>query len=596
MKVSDYVVQYLVDRGITDLFLVSGGNIMHLLDSVGRNSHIRYISNYHEQASAIAAEAWARIRNKPGVCLVTTGPGSANALSGVIGAWFDSIPVVVLSGQVRVPLLADYSRIRQFGPQEMNTIPMVRPVTKYASQVRDPLMIRKELDRVFQEASAGRPGPAWLDLPLDVQAATIDESKLAPIEPRPDRVPRPSRESVRGVADRIRRARRPVLVAGNGIRLAGADPLLQSFLARVRLPVLLPIGSMDLVSESYPLCLGAFGPFGRRASNFALQNSDLFLSIGAGLSVAAIGFNTQSFAPRATKIVVNIDPGELEKPTVSADLKIEADAGEFLAALLEELASYDPPARWTEACLTWKRTFPPGPPPELLDPRYVNSYRLCEELSTLLAPGDIVVAGNSLDCCSVYQSLRIHDRQRVLINANCGAMGWDLPAAIGAAVAAPSARVALVTGDGSIQFNAQELQTVGYYKLPIKIFILNNQGYESIRSTQTNYFEGRFVGSDSASGVTNPDFRLLAAAHGIPYAAISSPLELADGLASAMKSPSPLLCEVLISPEQPRTPRVSSYRKEDGTLEARPIEDMFPYLSREEVSRNMHLFDDEAPP
>ena len=594
IKLSDYVFEYLADRGVTDVFLVSGGGIMHLCDSVGRNPRIRYIANNHEQACAIAAEAYARVTNRIGVCLVTTGPGSANALSGVVGAWFDSIPVLVISGQVRVPLIADYSRHRQIGPQEINILPMVRPVTKYAVTVTDPGTIRTELDTAIAAARGGRPGPVWIDIPLDVQAAMIEEDATARM-PEPAASREPGFDSaIRTIFEMLQESKRPVLVAGNGVRLAGAEKRLVRFVEEASLPVLLPIGGMDLVPESHPAHMGSFGPVGRRSANFALQNSDLMLCIGAGMSIAAIGFNTEGFAPKAKKILINVDRGEISKPNLAADISLRADAADALDALLRHAGDrpFHAPTRWTEACSAWKVRYPAVDAAAHDENGFVNSYAFVDRLSALLEEGDTVVTGNSLDACSIYQAFRVKRDQRVLIPINCGAMGWDLPAAVGAASARKGKRVILVTGDGSIQFNIQELMTIRQYALPIKIFVFNNDGYESIRATQSNYFEGRFVGSDRASGIGNPDFERLAAAYGFTYDRVQSNRSLEEVISRALASDGPSLAELILSPTQARTPKVSSFRREDGTLESRPLEDMFPFLPREEIWRNMHLFDE----
>jgi acetolactate synthase I/II/III large subunit len=593
MKLSDVVIEFLAERGIRHVFLVSGGGIMHLVDSVGRNARVQHVSNYHEQACAIAAEAYARVTNGPGACLVTTGPGATNALSAIPGAWFDSVPVIVLSGQVRLPLIADYTRVRQLGPQEVNIIPMVKPVTKYAKTIREAATVRTELDHAFTEATSGRPGPVWVDLPLDMQATEIDDAAFPP--PTKTQTPDISGAIAQTVA-LLKNARRPMLVAGHGIRLGHAVDALSAFIDIAKIPVVMPISSMDLVPDSTPFHMGAFGPIGRRAANFAVQNSDLLISIGASLSIASTGFNTAGFAPRAKKVVVNIDSGEIEKSSLHIDVPVIGDAGDFLRQLTSALAGVELPSRdrWLGACAAWKERYPPGPPPDFLDDRYVNSYALAEELSNQMQEGEIVVGGISLDVCSIYQSFHVKEGQRVLINANYGAMGWDLPAAVGACVAADGARVVLVTGDGSIQFNIHELMTVRANNLNLRIFVLNNQGYESIRTTQNNYFESRYVGSDFGSGIGNPNFGKLAEAYGIGYQRLDDPSKLAEGVRSALDHDGPLLCEVIISPNQQRTPRTSSFRREDGSMESRPIEDLFPFLPREEVHENMHLFDDEA--
>lgn len=598
IKVSDYVVDYLVRHGVEEIFLVSGGGIMHLTDSVGRDPRLRYICNYHEQASAIAAEACARIKNRIAACLVTTGPGATNALSGIAGAWFDSIPVLVLSGQVRTPLIADYKKLRQLGPQEVDIVPMAKPVTKYVASIRDPQTIRQDLERAFSAATADRPGPVWLELPLDVQSAMIDESRLSSFEaelPAPRSV-QALQLQARAVHEMLQEARRPVLILGNGVRLAGGEEELFGLLEATRIPILLTIGGMDLVAENHPRHMGAFGPVGRRASNFALQNSDLILSIGASLSIASIGFNAAGFAPKAKKIAVNIDEGELTKENVRLDLGICADARAFLSALREELAgrSVQGSEKWLAACADWKRRYPAVASEAYAETGFVNSYAFTEKLSECLGEEAVVVTGNSLDACSVYQAFRVKSQQRVLLPTNYGAMGWDLPAAVGACVA-HNGQVVLVTGDGSIQFNVQELQTVRQNDLPLKIFVLNNDGYESIRATQSTYFEGRFVGADRASGIGNPDFARLAAAYGLPYARVRTNAEL-DSIAAFLQEDGPGLCELLLSPTQGRNPKVTSFRREDGTIESRPLEDMFPFLSREEIWENMHLFDDEDAP
>jgi acetolactate synthase-1/2/3 large subunit len=598
MKVSDVVMDFLVEHGVRDIFLVSGGGIMHLVDAAGRHPNLRYVSNFHEQACAIAAEAYARVTGGVGACLVTTGPGATNALSSIPGAWFDSIPVIVVSGQVRVPLIADYARVRQNGPQEVNIIPMVEPVTKYAKTIRDAATIHDELERAYDVATGGRPGPVWIDVPLDVQATEVAEPPALPSAAEGRAASTELREAVSRTVALLTKSRRPMFIAGLGIRLAHAHDALATFLEKTKLPLLMPISAMDLVSEEYPQHMGAFGPIGRRAANFALQNSDLLISIGASLSIASTGFNTAGFAARATKVVVNVDPGEIAKSSLKIDLPVVADAADFLEELNRQLDGVRLPAidRWLSACADWKREYPPGPPREQLEGDTINSYALAGELSRQMKEGEIVVGGISLDAVSLYQSFRVKRGQRVLINANYGAMGWDLPAAVGACVAAPDQRVVLLTGDGSFQFNIQELQTVRVNKLNLRIFVLNNDGYESIRATQTNYFEGRFVGSSFESGIGNPHFEQLAAAYDLGYALLDDPAKLAEGVRAALDHDGPLLCEVRISPNQPRSPRVSSFRREDGTLESRPIEDMFPFLPREEIHRNMHRFDEDDEP
>ena len=534
-------------------------------------------------------------KNHIGACLVTTGPGSTNALSGVVGAWVDSIPLIVISGQVRRDLIADYKKFRQLGPQEINIIEMVQYITKYAVTVMEPERIRYELEYAYARAMEGRPGPVWLNIPLDVQAALVDESFLTGYVVGNGGKKPSLALSVNQVLKLVQEAKRPVLICGNGIHLAGAESVLEKFIQRIKIPVLLTIGGMDLLDEMAEGNLGRFGPVGQRRANFVLQNSDLVLSIGASMSVASIGFNISGFAPKAVKVMVNIDPGELGKPTFIPDIAIQCDARDFLNIANRRLSRTKIIQRldWIEACQNWKKNYPICVPEYYSDPSFVNSYAFIDILSDLLTCEDVVVTGNSLDISSVYQSFRVKKGQRVITNINYGAMGWDLPGAIGACIGSGHVRTILVTGDGSLQVNIHELLTIGFNKLNIKIFVLNNQGYDSIRSTQTNYFSGHFVGADSTSGVGNPDYAMLAAAYGLRYEHILNNNQVSEKVRELLDWDGPSLCELNVSPKQGRSPKTQSYRKEDGTLESRPLEDMYPFLPREEMWRNMHLFDDK---
>jgi len=597
LRLADYVIEFLAQRGVSDIFTVSGGGIMFLTDALGLNKKVNYFCNYHEQACAVAAEAYARTRNHVGACLVTTGPGATNALSAIAGAYVDSIPVIVISGQVRREVIADYSKLRQLGPQEINIIEMARPVTKYAVNVTDPARIRLELERAWHIATTGRPGPAWVSIPLDVQSSEIDEECLSPYDPPSvsDHLLSASEleHAVRKVLERIRNAHRPVLICGNGVYLGHAEGLVSKLAEALKTPVLLTIGAMDLMDENDPFYMGKFGPVGQRRGNFALQNADLFLSLGASLSIASIGFNTKGFAPKAYKIVVNIDAAELEKPNLSPDVAIRSDVKAFIEELVRQAAAAEifPAQRWLDACSNWKKRYPLVSPEFHDDRDHVNSYVFADILSDCLTPDDLIIAGNSLDVVSIYQSFRVKRGQRIFTNINFGAMGWDLPAAFGASVAGKDKRTILVTGDGSLQFNLQELQTVSHYRRNLKIFVLNNGGYSSIRTTQHNYFDGRLVGSDGHSGVSNPSFAGLARAFGMQYVHIANNAEIADKSLAVLATDGPVLCELNVAYGQMRSPRVSSAKRPDGTLETRPLEDMYPFLPPEEVRENMHLFD-----
>jgi acetolactate synthase-1/2/3 large subunit len=596
MKVSDYVVDFLAKHGTSDIFMVSGGGIMHLTESVGQHPKMRYICNNHEQACAIAAESYAQVKGQVGACLVTTGPGATNALSGIVGAWTDSVPVMVIAGQVRRELIADYSKLRQFGPQEININDMARPIMKYISLITDPLRIRAELECAMMHATSGRPGPVWVTIPLDVQGCSIDESTLPAYAGEVTaNAPgyRPQLDQVREAIQMLRTARRPVLIVSSGIRRCKAEELFLQFVRKIKVPVLLAIGGMDLMGETDEFYQGKFGPIGQRRGNFALQNSDLVISLGASMAIACVGFNTTGLAPKAKRIMVNIDAGEGAKPSYRVDLFIHADAKLFMESFLREAdkIEFGQAPDWKAACQRWKERYPILTPDYYEDKEHVNSYVFAHELSELLSPEAVVVTGNSLDAWSVYQAFGIKRGQKVFTNVNYGAMGWDLPAAIGACVAQGNQQTILITGDGSIQLNIQELQTINHYRLKVKIFILNNRGFASIRTTQAAYFNSHFVGSDEASGVSNPDFCKLAAAYGLSYHRIDSNDQIRERIVAVLAAPGAALCELNIAYAQERRPRVSSSRRDDGTLESRPLEDMFPFLPREEIFENMHMFE-----
>lgn len=593
MRVSDYVVEFLVEKGIQDVFLVSGGGIMYLTDAIGQNPKIRYYCNYHEQACAVAAEGYARVRNGVGVCLVTTGPGAANSISALPAAFVDSIPLLVIAGNVKRELIADFAKLRQLGPQEANTVAMATPVTKYAKSVRDPQTIRYEMEYAYAQATSGRPGPVFIEIPVDVQGAVIDPQTLSgytPSEKPEDNLV----AQVSHILDLVRGAKRPILVCGNGVHRADAQELLRSLLDRLRIPIALPITAKDIIEEDHSLNIGVFGTAGQRRANFAIQNSDCLLAIGVGLNVQKIGFNAAGFAPKAYKIVVDIDEAQLKHQVLQPDLAIQADAADVLREMLAQLetAPYSASPRWLNACPNWKARYPLVVDEYFEDTEHVNSYVFFDRLSDVLASEDVVVTGDALDVVSLFQSFRVKRGQRTLISG-WGAMGWCLPLAVGACVGHGSKRVICVTGDGSFQFNSQELLTISHYRLPIKIFIFNNRGYSNIRGTQEAFFEKRYVGADNASGVGNPDYCKLAMAYGLSYSRIRTNPDLDRGIRLFLEQPGPALCEVNISPEQRISPKASAFRRPDGTFESRPLEDMAPFLPREEVWENMHLFDDE---
>jgi acetolactate synthase-1/2/3 large subunit len=598
MRLSDYVMQFLVDKGIRDIFLVSGGGIMYLVDSAGNTPGLNYYCNYHEQACAICAEAYTRVTGHIGTCLVTTGPGGTNALSGVAGAWVDSIAMLVISGQVRRNLIADYSKIRQMGPQEGNLVEIVKPVTKYAVTLRDPKKIRYELEKALYIAISGRPGPVWLDIPLDVQGGEIDETQLESFVPgnndgsiRHNELINYVEQFIKLIAD----AKRPLFIFGNGIHISHSEGLMGRLIERIRFPIVLPNTAKDLIPEAHPNNMGVFGPAGQRRANFTLQNADCLIGLGVGFNVNKTGFNVDAFGSRSYKILVDIDEGQLFHQALKADFKVKADIHEFLTELLSRIESenikFSTSTKWRDACHAWKDRYPLILAEYYQDSDHVNSYVFMDKLSDLLSPDDILVTGNGLDEASYWQVFKVKKGQRTLINGNWGSMGWDLPAAVGANIGS-GRRTICVAGDGSVQWNIHELLMLKHYNLPIKLFVFNNHGYTNIRTTQSNFF-GRFVAADEGSGVSNPDFVHLAAAYGLPYFYIHNNAELEKGIKQVLEINGPAFCEVNIATSQGITPKSSAFRRDDGTLSSSTLEDMSPFLPKEEIYENMHMFDRE---
>ena len=472
IKVSDFVMKFLVEKDVRDMFLVSGGGIMHLVDSVGKNPDMNYYCNYHEQACAHSAEVYSRVTGKIGACLVTTGPGGTNALSGVASAWVDSIPIIVLSGQVRRDLIADYTKVRQRGPQEGNVVEMAHPVTKYAVTILDPQRTRYELEKALYLAASGRPGPVWLDFPLDIQGAEINEEELEAFTP-PIATDNHNLliEHVRQFIQIAREARRPLFLLGNGIHIARAETLLGELLERMPFPVVLPNCAKDLVPESHPRYMGVFGTAGQRRANFAVQNADCVFFLASGINVTKAGFNYHNFASKAKKVIVDIDEGQLYHQVIQPDFGIQANVYDFLDELLHQIKTdilqFSPSPKWLEACTRWKTRYPIILEEFYQDTEHVNSYVFVDKLSDLLSQNDVVVAGNGIDEVSYWQAFKVKPGQRTMISGNWGPMGWDLPAAVGASIGS-GRRTICLSGDGSLQWNIQELLTIKHYHLPVR--------------------------------------------------------------------------------------------------------------------------------
>ncbi len=595
LKVTDYIVKKLLAHGVKQVFMITGGGAMHLNDSIGSCKEMEYICNHHEQASAIGAEGYARVSGKLAVVVVTSGPGGTNTLTGVIGQWLDSVPVLYLSGQVKKETTIESCReigLRQLGDQEINITDIVRPVTKFSAFVKKPQDIRFLLEKAISLATQGRPGPVWLDIPLDVQGAMIDENTLYGCIPKEDqKVVKPSRltTEVGQLIDILKKAERPVFLAGQGIRIAGAQALFLDTVQAMGMPVISSFCGFDLIASDHPLFMGRIGTVGNRSGNFTLQNADVLLSVGSRNNIRQVSYNWLSYARAAKKIIIDIDGAELSKPTIKPDLAIEADAGAFLHELRAQLAGVRLPEwkSWQEWCGTRKAKYPPVIEEQRSGKDTVNPYHFIETLTDLLDQDAIVIAGNGTACVALFQAGKVKQGQRMFWNSGCASMGYDLPAAIGACFGSNRKQIVCLAGDGSLQMNIQELQTVAHYRLPIKLFVLSNNGYISIRQTQDSFFQGRHIGCDSQSGVSFPDIVKVAAAYGLPSAVIRTAQGMKESLRTALQSAGPLICDVRLSPDYKFEPKLSSERRPDGRIVSKPLEDLYPFLDREEFKRNM---------
>ena len=670
MKVSNYIAEQLVAHGITRVFTVTGGGAMHLNDALGHQEGLACLYQHHEQACAIAAESYARIHNTIGALCVTTGPGGTNAITGVVGGWLDSIPMLVLSGQVRYDTTARWSGvgIRAMGDQEFDITKAVECMTKYCEMVIDPMKIRYCLEKALYLAYSGRPGPAWLDIPVNVQGAYIETDELVGFDPETyenglddwtaagDRGQADSRkvtgqglpgkvsdDTAKAIVEKIRQAKRPVLNAGNGIRIAGAYPVFQRVVRKLGIPVVTGWNSQDCMPDEDPLYVGRGGGMGDRPGNFAIQNSDLVFSVGSRLSIRQVGYNYKTWARAAYTIVNDIDAEELKKPSVHVDMAVHADARDLLEAIERVLDAEEavgatgsavtdgaagiaagsstvfaggeglPGMTWVETCQMWKKKYPVIQPKHMVqdETKEANVYALVYELSSRLKENQITVVGNGSACVAGGHGYIIKKGQRFITNSAIASMGYDLPAAIGACMAeadyragkdgqaeAASGRmgapwygmddIILLTGDGSIQMNLQELQTIIHHKMPMKIFLINNGGYHSIRQTQKNFFGEPLVGIGVDSGdLSFPDMEKLAWAYGYPYISAHHNGELAEAVEKTLAMDGPVICEVFVTMDQNFEPKSAAKRLPDGTMVSPPLEDLSPFLPEEEMDANM---------
>lgn len=593
IKVAEYISNFLVEHGVTDCFMVTGGGAMHLDDALGHQKGLHCIFNHHEQASAIAAEGYARMTGKIAAVCVTSGPGGTNAITGVMGGWVDSIPMLILSGQVkRETTVAACSPLglRQLGDQEFDIIGSVSNMTKYAVMVTEPEEISYHLEKAFYLALNGRKGPVWLDIPLDVQGAIIDTERIRHFQKnseRPWEIPRLTGEKARFILDKIRNAKAPLILAGTGVRLASAEGELLRLIEKLKIPVATAWNANDTVAFDNPYFVGMPGTVGTRSGNFAVQNCDLLLSLGCRLNIRMIGYNHFDFARDAYKIIIDIDPAELIKPTVLPDMPVNADVNQALQALLD--CDYEPNPEhvsWLSWCKNLARRFPAVKDDyHKNDDTPINPYVFIDALFKQSRDDDSFICGNGSACVVTFQACHIKQGQRMFTNSGCAAMGYGLPAAVGAAVARPASRIVCIDGDGSVMMNIQELATIAYNKFNLKLFIINNNGYHSIRQTQKSMFKPPYVGIDPESGLSFPDFGKLADAFELQYFKVNSETDCDTVIKSALYCDGPCVCEVMVDSTQNFAPKSSSRITPDGRIVSPSLDDMAPFLDRKEYEQ-----------
>lgn len=590
MNVSEFIFKYYAEKGIDTAFMVTGGQAMWLNDAIGKNGNYHIICTHHEQSAAMSADAYGRMKNKPALTIVTAGPGSVNAMNGVVGGYTDSAPMIVISGQAALSFVKyqEETGIRQYGVQGINIRPLVENVTKYFITVDDPQKIEYYLEKAYHEATTGRPGPVWIDVPLDIQNFEVNEKYLEKYVPEEELNGKVSlKQAVKQANKLLMNAKRPVFLAGQGVSLAGAREVFYEYVNKIRIPVITARLGIDLIESDNELYVGRPGNYGERAANFAIQNADVIISVGCRLASSLVGHNPKMFGKNAYIFEVDIDQKELDKPGVNVSYKARLDCKDFINGLLLNLEENVFPdySEWVHICNTWKKKYPVVQP-AYKDEKPVNSYYFVDHLSNKVS-ADTAILVDTGSCFHVAcQTWKVKKGQKYLTTGGLSSMGYWC-AGIGACMANNRKSTVVITGDGSLQMNIQEFATIRHNNLPIKVFILNNNGYLLIRHTQRNFMSDRFVGEGPQSGVWCPDSLEIAKAYGIKGIRISSVDEIEDKIEEALSYDGPVICEVMTPQWQLLVPRIASDKRPDGTLVARDYEDMFPYLPKEEVKENM---------
>lgn len=595
IKVAKYIADFMAENGVKDVFTVTGGGAMHLNDAFGHHPDLHCIYNHHEQASSIAAEGYTRLTGKLSLVCVTSGPGGTNAITGVLGGWLDSIPMFIISGQVKreTTTWSTDVPLRQLGDQEYNIVESVASMTKYAHMITEPSEIRYHLEKALYLALNGRMGPVWLDVPLDVQAAIVETEELKGFSPDELPIENPSYDKslTNKILEKIKQAKRPVILAGTGIRLGNAHDDFIELIEKLNIPVVTAWNAHDTLWDDHPLFCGRPGTVGTRGGNFVVENSDLLLVLGCRLNIRQISYNYKDYAKNAYKIIVDIDQNELKKPTVKPDLPVCANVLDVMKDILntDYISENENHNRWLKWCRNINEKYP-----AVLSRYYektspVNPYAFIKELFNELDENDKIIAGNGSACVITFQAANIKKGQRLFTNSGCAAMGYGFPAALGGCVGVGGERIICIDGDGSFQMNIQELQTVVYNKLNMKIVYLNNNGYQSIRQTQTNLFNPPLVGVCDGNGLSFPDMSKIAWAYGIPYIKIDNIIEAGNLVRKMLEIEGPVICEVLIDQAQNFEPKLSSKVLPDGKIVSPPIDDMYPFIDKAEYAENKNL-------
>ena len=583
IKVSDYIIDFLVKQGVKDCFMLVGGGAMHLNDSAGSHPGMNYVCCLHEQACAMAAESYARCKRDLGVAIVTTGPGVTNTVTAIGAAWIESTPLFVISGQVKRADSLENTGVRSMGVQELEVIPIVESITKYAAKLKDPQMVRYELEKCVAIARQGRPGPVLLDVPLDVQASFVEEDSLVSYD---DEYKKPviKAETLEEVVKLLETAKRPVFYGGGGVYMSNASDAFVQLAEKFNIPVMTTWNGIDIIWNEHPLYMGRPGGIGQRAANFIIQSCDLLVTFGTRLASLQTGFNYDDYARDAKMVMVDIDPAELDKAKLHPYLKVECDVKDFIEQMLKQNVNILDHQNWIKACKDVVAQFPNINDEWRKADKPANSYLLVESLSKQMNADDVYCGGRAGTCVdTIIHAFQVKKGQRVIATKGLSSMGYGLPAAIGAAVAYPGKKIVINNGDGGFVMNIQELAVVKHLNLPLKIFVLDNHGYATIVSTQTNVFKGHFVGCNSGSNLELGDIKAVAEAYGIKTYSINKNSEIEGVVAEVLNYDGPVLCDVNVSIVQPIQPRQASFKNEKGQMQSRPLEDMRPFLEREEI-------------